>query len=274
MAIITISRQVAAHGDEVAAELARELGYKHISRKELEQRIIDLGFPESKMPKYDERKPGFFASLARDRDEYLNYVQYAILEAAVQKNVIIIGRGAFSVLENVPNHIAIRLVADEKTRIQRLRDEFNWDEKQAKQRISESDTNRSGFNRSFFNTDINDSALYHAVLNTGYLGVTNTAKIIASLVQEQVTVKQEEEGNVRIEKMMEAQKIVNRLIFEHHINIEFMHATIDENGTFILHGVADSTALVEQALSFVREAMPGVEVKSAVSIVHDFKAYQ
>ena len=39
MAIITISRQVAAHGDEVAEKLARNLGYTFITRKEIEKRI-------------------------------------------------------------------------------------------------------------------------------------------------------------------------------------------------------------------------------------------
>ena len=96
MAVITISRQVAALGDEVAGELAKRLGYKFITRKEIEKRIVELGFPENKMPKFDERKPGFFASLTKDRDEYLNYTQYAILEAAEKKNVVIIGRGAFA----------------------------------------------------------------------------------------------------------------------------------------------------------------------------------
>ena len=53
MAIITVSRQVAAHGDEVAAELAKILNYKFVTRKDIEKRIVELGFPEEKMLKYD-----------------------------------------------------------------------------------------------------------------------------------------------------------------------------------------------------------------------------
>ena len=84
MAIITISRQVGAFGDEVAESVARLLNYKFITRTEIEQRIVEMGFPESKMPKFDERKPGFFASLTKDRDEYFNYMQLAVLDAAEQ----------------------------------------------------------------------------------------------------------------------------------------------------------------------------------------------
>ena len=46
MAVITVSRQVAAHGDEVAAELAKLLNYKFVTRKDIENRIVELGFPD------------------------------------------------------------------------------------------------------------------------------------------------------------------------------------------------------------------------------------
>jgi len=273
MAIITISRQVAAHGDEVAAKLAELSGYKFFTRKEMEKTIVELGFPEGKMPKFDERKPGFFASLTKNRDEYLNYAQYAILEAAAQKNVIIIGRGAFALLQNVPNVIAVRLIADEKTRIQRLRDEFKWDEKQALQRIQESDTNRAGFHNSFYNIDVNDASLYHAVINTGKVTEENAARMIDSLVKTHVTPEQEINGNKKVAELLKAQKVVNKLFFEYKVAIDFMHASIEDN-VVLLHGVSNSPAVVEEALQIIRNEMPSYEAKSAISIVHDFKNFQ
>ncbi len=273
MAIISISRQVAAHGDEVATELAKILGYKFITRKEIEQRIVELGFPESKMPKYDERKPGFFASLTKDRDEYLNYTQYAILEAAKKQNVIIIGRGAFALLQNVQNNVSIRLIADEATRVKRLCEEFSWDEKKALQRIQESDSNRAGFSSSFYNIDVNDLSLYHAIFNTGYVSIEDTAKIIANLVKTIVTEEKEVAGQKTIVDLLKGQEVVNKLYFEYHLNIDFMHVSIDGN-TVLLHGVSDSPAIVEQALQVIRKEMPEYEAKSAVSIVHDFKTFQ
>lgn len=272
MAVITLSRQVAAWGDEVAQSLAKQIGYKFITRKDIEKRIVELGFPESKMLKYDERKPGFFASLARNRDEYLNYTQYAVLEAAAQGNVIIIGRGAFAVLQDVPNNVSIRLVADEATRIERLKKEFNWDDKQAKQRIQESDTNRAGFHSSFYNVDINDPSQYHAVLNTGLVDIEKSAAIIADIVKESVSPAAEQEGMQLIQDKLKAQIIINKLYFEEKINIEFMHGRIEDK-TFILHGVSDSPAVVQKALQYIKRELPDYEAKSAVSIVQDFKTY-
>ena len=151
MAIITISRQVAALGDEIACEVAKKLGYKFVGRKEIEKRIVDMGFPASKLEKYDERKPGFFASLAKDRDEYMDYLATAIIEATSEGNTVIIGRGSGIILQELPNLVSFRFVAKDEVRIERLKKEFDWNDKQAKQRIDESHTNRLGFHKSFFN---------------------------------------------------------------------------------------------------------------------------
>ena len=169
MAIIAISRQVAALGDEIAAAVAKKLGYTFITRKQIEDRIVELGFPKEKLQKYDEIKPGFFASLAKGRDEYLNYLQYAILEAASKGNCILIGRGSFVILEDVPNLISLRFVAKESVRAKRLEKEFNWTEKQAMARINESAANRKGFHKSFFNVDNEDASHYMLTINTGIL---------------------------------------------------------------------------------------------------------
>ena len=66
MAIIAISRQVAALGDEIAAAVAKKLGYTFITRKQIEDRIVELGFPKEKPQKYDEIKPGFSQASQKD----------------------------------------------------------------------------------------------------------------------------------------------------------------------------------------------------------------
>ncbi len=272
MAIIAISRQVAALGDEVASELAKKLHYKFIDRKEIEKRIIELGFPQEKLEKYDERKPGFFASLAKDRDEYLDYLQTAVLEAAADGNCILIGRGAFVILENVPNLLSVRFVAKEDIRVQRLMDEFNWDEKQAMKRIEESDVNRIGFHKSFFNLSTDDSSSFHMVLNTGVFDKETAAGMLSKMVKELITPQMEKEGTKKMAELLEAQKLVNKLIFEHKLNINFLRAVIDGD-TVTLQGIADSGVLVEKASAITKEIMPEKNVESAISIVQDFKAY-
>jgi len=273
MAIITLARQVAAHGDEVAAALAEKLGYKFIRRTDIEESIVKLGFPESKMPKFDERKPGFFDSMTKNHDQYQNLAQYAMLEAVNGGNAVIIGRGAFAFFKNVTSNVSVRFVADEKTRIERLMAEFNWNEKQARQRITESDTNRDGFHKNFYSIDVADPANYHMVLNTGIIPEADCADIIAAYVKSKVTAEMEAEGKVQLENMFKVQKVINKLIFDYKIGIEFLHGAIEGN-TVKLYGVAASMALVERALSVVRNDLPEYEAASAITVVSEYKSYQ
>lgn len=272
MAIIAISRQVAALGDEIAAAAAKKLGYTFITRKQIENRIVELGFPKEKLQKYDEIKPGFFASLAKGRDEYLNYLQYAVLEAASKGNCILIGRGSFVILEDVPNLISLRFVAKESVRVKRLEKEFNWTEKQAMARINESAANRKGFHKSFFNVDNEDSSHYMLTINTGILEQEEVVKQIVNFVKYFSDPEKEALGKKRIENMLKAQDLTNKLLFEYKLNINFLRAVIDDEGTSItLQGVADSQAVVDRAVTLAAKILPSCTIKSAVNIVQDFK---
>lgn len=272
MAVVTISRQVAAMGDEVAEAAAQQLGYTFIDRKTIEKRIVELGFSAEKLKKYDEKKPGFFASLAKNRDEYLDYLQTAVLEAAAADNCVLIGRGAFVILENVKSLFSIRCISDDAVRISRLMNEFNWTEKQAHSRIAESDMNRQGFHKSFFNINNEEPSHYHLVLNTGLIDVPLAATVISTVCKEIITPDLEAAGRRQIAQMLEAQKLVNKLVFEYKLNINFLHAVIHDE-KLILQGVADSAALVEKAVMLAGQEMPGKKIESCISVVQDFKAY-
>ncbi len=272
MAVIAISRQVAALGDEIAAATAKRLGYQFIDRKEIERRIVALGFPEAKLKKYDERKPGFFASLVKDRDEYLDYLQTAVLEAASEGNCILIGRGTFAILEDLPNLAAFRFVAKDSVRLQRLQNEFSWTEKQAQQRIDESDANRKGFHKSFFNIDLDDPSHFILVMNTGLFDTESASAAIAEITKAYITDEKERDGKRKLTDLLKCQHLVNKLIFEYKLNIEFLRAVISGD-TVTLQGVADSSVLVERAIKITSVELPEYTVKSAISVVQDFKAY-
>ncbi len=273
MAIICMARQVAAKGDEISAEVAKLLNYKFITRKDMEARIVELGFPKEKLHKYDEVKPGFFASLAKDRDEYLDYLQTAMLEAAADGNCVLIGRGSPFVMSELPNALSFRFVADLSTRLSRLEKEFNFTEKQAKQRIDESDSNRRGFHKSFFNVDAEDPANYHMVINSGRLDIKAAAALIVSIVEANVTPDLEAEGKKKVAEMLLAQKLVNFLVFDHKINVNFLRALVIDK-KIVLQGIADSSAIVEKALVLAQKTYPDYKIESAISVVQDFKTYK
>ncbi|TYT78142.1 cytidylate kinase family protein [Treponema phagedenis] len=272
MAIITISRQIASYGDETAAELAKLLGYEFVDRKSLEADLIKLGVPESSLQKYDEKKPTFWASLLRDRDEYFDYLREAVYEHAQKGNTIFIGRGGFALLRGIPGCYSVRLVAPEHTRVERLMNEFNWPEKKAKELMIESDTNREGFHKCFFNVVHDDPAVHHIVINTDFVDHKTAANIIKYACSQTVSAKEEEKGVEHIADLLHGQKIINHIAFDLKLPIYFLDAEVSET-EIVLHGVADSASLIEQALVVANDMAKGKPVRSSISMVNEYKPY-
>jgi len=272
MAIITISRQIASYGDEVASELARQLGYAFINRKMLEADLLKHGIAEDKLLKYDERKPGFWASLARDRDEYFDYLREAVYERAKGGNCVFIGRGGFAILKDIPGCYAVRLVASDEVRTARLMKEFSWPEKKAQALMVESDNNRQGFHKCFFNIDHDDTSSYHLVLNTDTITAETGAMIIRNACNLTVDSASETAGVLRIAELLQAQRIVNHIVFDLKIPVHFLDATSD-GSEIILHGVADSSAVIDKVLGVARSMAPGRKIPSGTSIVQDYTSY-
>jgi cytidylate kinase len=272
MAIITISRQIASFGDEVASELSKLLGYTFINRKMLEDDLARHGLTGEKLKKYDEKKPGFWASLVRDRDEYFDYLREAVYERAKGGNVVFIGRGGFAILKDIPGCFAVRLVASDAVRISRLMNEFSWDEKKAQALMQESDTNRAGFHKCFFNIDQDDPSSYDLIVNTNEIASEAAAAVIREAVVRTIDSVQEVAGIERIGELLEAQKIVNHIVFDLQIPVHFLEATASRS-EIMLHGVADSSSVIEKVLTVARTMSPGKKISSGISIVQDYKSY-
>ncbi|MBP3772179.1 MAG: cytidylate kinase-like family protein [Treponema sp.] len=273
MAIITVSRQLASGGDEVSRKIAERLGYKFFGKKELERRIVDLGFPETKLARFDEKKVGFLAGLTRSRDEYLNYLMTAILEAAAENNCVIVGRGSFIILKDLENHISCRFIADDAVRIERLQNEMSCNKKSAVKKINETESIQKNFYKSFFNFDIHEPTMFDVLLNTTKLDADALSSSIATLCQEHVTEQKNAAGQQKIDELLIGQRIVDILIFLYNLDITYLRTSINGN-KLTLHGIADNQSVVDSALTIVEAELPSYQIESAINVTQDFKAYR
>jgi cytidylate kinase len=269
MAIITVSRELAALGDETAHELAKQLNYRFIDRQALEDRIKSYGVIGGNLEKYDERKPSFWASLSQNRDDYVHFLKTAIYSEAGQGNCVFIGRGAGIVLENVPGVVTIFLVASQDIRIERVRSYFQCDEKRARQIMEQSDRDRSGFHRYFFDTEWKDPGNYHLSLNTGHLHPVACADIVKIFLGHNITGELEAQGLERIKELILAQQVKYHIIYEKEIPINFLEASVS-GSLVILYGVAGSQSLIETALAAAREIAAPAKVQSEIQIVQEY----
>jgi cytidylate kinase len=269
MAVITVSRELAALGDETAHELAKILDYRFVDKQVLENRIKSYGVAGRKFEKYDERKPSFWASLSQDRDDYLHYLKTAIFAEAAGGSSIFIGRGASVVFRDVPGVVSVFLVASPEIRLERVKSYFHCDDKRARQIIDQSDRDRTGFHRYFFDVEWRNPENYHLSLNTGSLHPAICARIIKDLVESSVSEETESQNAVRLRELTLGQQIKHHILYEKQIPVHFLEASVQGNA-ISLYGVANSQTLVEAALTAAREAADSASVVSEIQIVQEY----
>jgi cytidylate kinase len=269
MAIITISRELAALGDETAHELAKLLDYRFVDKGALEERIKSYGVAGRQLEKYDERKPSFFASLSQDRDDYLHYLKTAILTEAGEGSCILIGRGAAMVLKNVPGVLSVFLVAPPEIRQERVKSYFHCDDRRARQIIAQSDRDREGFHHYFFDMKWQDPANYHLTLNTGRQLPLIIAETIRYFRDRTITEEAETGNTARLRELILGQRVKHHILYEKEIPVHFLEAAVS-GGKISLYGVANSAALVEAALAAAREIAGEAPVQSDIQVVQEY----
>jgi cytidylate kinase len=269
MAIITISRELAALGDETAHELAAKLNYRFVDRYALEERIKSFGVDGQKLQKYDERKPSFLASLSQDRDDYLHYLKTAILMEAGTGGGVFIGRGACVILKNVPGVFSVFLVAPFEIRLERVKSYFHCDERRARQILEQSDHDREGFHRYFFDVKWKDGGNYHLVLNTGFIHPEICAEAVKFLLEQTVTKEAEAQNVLRIGELTLGQQIKHHILYEKGVPVHFLEAAVSE-GRITLYGVANSQSLVEAAAAAAQEIAPDLSLQTEIQVVQEY----
>lgn len=269
MAIVTLTRQSGSFGDEIGMLIARRLGYTFFDKHEIERRIIAKGLPKEEFIKYDERKPTFLARYAKNRDRYLNFLSSVVLEIAKEGNCVIIGRGAFLFLRDVPNHIALRFVAPFEERIKHIMELKNIEtEKAAQLLLEKSDKRKVAFYKSCFKYDLNSYDFIHASINTGMIHPDMVAEMVVAGINNNITPEIEEAGKQRVSELILAQEMANKLIFEHGLHIDELWVIVrDKNIT--LHGVTSFHATVERAETILESEYSGYKVVSEIKCVQD-----
>jgi cytidylate kinase len=269
MAIVTISRELAALGDEIAHELANLLKYRFVDKKRLEDLMKNLGLAEHKMEKYDERKPSLWASLSQDRNDYLHYLRTAIFSEAGQNNCVFMGRGCAAILRGVPGVLSVFLSASQEIRIERVKSYFHCDERRARQIIDRSDRDREGFHHYFFEMKWRGPENYHLILNTGSLHPQSCADLIKIMLEKTITEEAETQGSLRIKDLVLGQQVIHHILFEKNISIHFLEVEV-KSGAVTLYGVTNSQTLVEAAVLGAKEVPAVGPVSSEIQVVQEF----
>jgi cytidylate kinase len=184
MGIITISRQIGAGETTIAPAVAEKLGWECVDKQILNREVEETGITLPYLVHFDERMPGKGETIpfSHDAEKYFHALKEIIQGYARKGNVVLVGRGANFILKD-DDALHYRLIADLPYRIRRVM-EVRWvNEGPAREIIEQSDRDRAGFVRHYFQADWDDPLHYHALLNTSRLGIETVIERIVTAAQ-------------------------------------------------------------------------------------------
>lgn len=189
--IITFSRQLASGGEYIAQEVAKRLNFK-IYHKDLVDKIANkANLRRSQVESLDEKsrqaieewykaimmEPNFLTS-----SEYFKHLSETVLSIAQHGRAVIVGRGANFILGERTG-LRVRVIAPEKTRIERLMKIENIDEKKATKLIRASDKERRRFIKEHFGKKVDDEHDYDLIINTEKISLNEAIDMIVNLMK-------------------------------------------------------------------------------------------
>jgi cytidylate kinase len=176
--VITISRQLASRGHDVAKVAAERLGFRLVFREVINEAAIRSRAPEAALAAIDELGLlGLCPSPQACRD-YRDGVAEVINELAEEGRIIIVGRAGQAILRSRTDTLHVRIIAPMPQRIAYLVNLHGISAEAARAQIDASDAHRKKYMQKFYKVRWSDPDLYDLIINTGRLTVGDAAELL------------------------------------------------------------------------------------------------
>src|SRR6059036_1959598 len=201
--VITITRQYASGGSEVARLVAAALGWDVIDNEFVDEVARRAGLPPDAVAQRDERAPGLLERLARtlaagspetfiatvgvsrveplpDEAALVRLTERVIAEAAAHGRIVLVGRGAQAVLAQRPDALHAYVVAGKPWRMRLAVERLGVIPEDAERVLDETDRRRDQYVRTYYGRPRQDVVNYDLVLNTEKLGIEGAAALVVT----------------------------------------------------------------------------------------------
>lgn len=184
MAIVTITRGKKSGGDELARELEKRLGYKCMGREVITSCARKYNIMEEDLDEKLTEAPGIWHRLTREHSRFLIYVKCALIEAALQDDIIYHGYAGQLYLGGIDHVLKVRLEAPMEVRVANMMEEDKrLSAEEASALLHKADENRRRWVKFLYDKDWHDPALYDFVANLGKITMKTAVGIIETLIE-------------------------------------------------------------------------------------------
>ena len=200
MSIVTVSRLYGSGGSEVAARVAKDLGWSLLDNAVVDSVAARLGITSAEVAAREERVPSLVERLVdtmalssqewltplsatkrQPTDEQLLEVTQHIVEEAIARGpLVIVGRGAQSMLAERTDALHAFCYAPRPALIARSMARDNLTEEAAAKLVDETNAQREQWVRKHWNRAWRDHSNYHLAVNTEWLGIAGAADVIVA----------------------------------------------------------------------------------------------
>ena len=198
--LITVTRQYASGGSDIARLVAKALGWTLIDNEFVDQVARRAHLPAAEVAQLEERAPGLLERLARtlaaaspemfittsappvDADEatIVKMTERVIAEAAAEGRVVLVGRGAQAMLAQRDNALHAYVIASKPWRRKLAVERLGVDAANVDKVVDETDKQRDNYVSSHYGRDRQDLTTYDLVLNAERLGFEGAAALIVA----------------------------------------------------------------------------------------------
>jgi len=199
VSVVTITRQYGAGGSLVAQGVAGRLGWTVIDNEFVGEVARRAGLPAETVAAREERPPSLIERLGRtlsvsapemfvpaaaaelDEDALHRITERVIAEAAAHGRVVLVGRGATACLATAGEtagalHVYVVAPLDARIATVAGRQQVGHDE--AARLVHDVDARRARYLEHYYGRRRDDPAIYHLVVNTGWLGYDGASEIV------------------------------------------------------------------------------------------------
>jgi cytidylate kinase len=200
MRAVTISREYGSGGGEIAARLARRLGWHLVDHALVERVASELGTSQEEAEAHDEQSEGVIARLVNsmqylypaytasappaaflfDEALYRETVNKIVRGAAAQGHVVIVGRASQVILADLRDVLHVRIIAPFEQRVAYVMQREGVDRHTAEARIRRKDHERARYLEREYHHKPNEVQLYDLVLNTSRLDLESAVALVCS----------------------------------------------------------------------------------------------
>ena len=190
--IITIGRSYGAGGRTIAQKVAQKLNIPYYDSQLLEKAAKESGLSIKYLESQDEQGiilPTIYQSIGFGTKDYVPLEQKAanaqreiIEKIATEGPCVIVGRRADLILRGKSDIFSVFICASEQYRIQHIIKREGMTEKEAKQRISKADRERSAYYNQAAQGKWGQPECYDLCINTDRVSIDDAADLIASSV--------------------------------------------------------------------------------------------